>query len=228
MNILIVDDDPKLRGFLCKGLAEQSYTCSEAATVSQALKCLQQDRMTPDLILLDVMLPDGEGWQVLQELRSKGRDTPVIFLTARSQVEERVRGLEMGADDYIIKPFEFRELLARIGVVTRRQSVPTSMTWGSLVLDNMANKVEHDGRPLDLSPKEFAVLRTLLSANGKVVNKAQLLSLVWGVEFDPGTNVVEVGIARLRKRLSDSGPERVQTITGQGYRMASDEGATIG
>ncbi len=227
MDILIVDDDPKLRGFLRKGLEEQSYSCSEASTVGQALECLQPDLPAPDLVLLDVMLPDGEGWQVLRELRSRGRDTPVIFLTARSQVDERVRGLEMGADDYIIKPFEFRELLARIGVVTRRQASPTTLTWGSLVLDNMVNKVEHDGRRLDLSPKEFAVLRTLLSAKGQIVGKVQLLSQVWGVEFDPGTNVVEVGIARLRKRLSGSGPERIQTITGQGYRMASHEDAAI-
>ncbi len=226
MKILIVDDDPKLRGFLRKGLEEQDYTCSEASTVAQAIEGLQA-QVAPDLVLLDVMLPDGEGWQVIKELRSSDLDTPVIFLTARSQVDERVRGLEMGADDYIIKPFEFRELLARIRVVVRRQPTATTVSWGSLALDNILSKVEHAGRRLELSPKELALLRTLLTANGQVVDKAKLLSEVWGVKFDPGTNVVEVGIARLRKRLSASGPEKIETVTGKGYRMALGEETPI-
>ncbi len=226
MEILIVDDDPKLRGFLRKGLEEQDFACSEACTVEQAIAILLGDA-APDLVLLDVMLPDGEGWQVLKELRTMGSETPVIFLTARSQVDERVRGLEMGADDYIIKPFEFRELLARIGVVIRRRPTSTSFSWGSLILDNLENRVSHADRVLELSPKEFTLLRTLMSAKGQVVEKARLLSEVWGVEFDPGTNVVEVGIARLRKRLSLSGPERIETITGQGYRMAPVEEPSV-
>ncbi|MCA9001901.1 MAG: response regulator transcription factor [Planctomycetes bacterium] len=224
MNILIVDDDPKLRGFLVRGLEEQDYDCSEAGSVAQALECLAGPT-APDLVLLDVMLPDGEGWQVLRELRSKGSQVPVLFLTARSQVDERVRGLEMGADDYIVKPFEFRELLARIHVVMRRSSTPTTLAWGSLTLDNLTNRVQHDGRRLELSPKEFALLRTLMAAKGEVISKRDLLSEVWGFDFDPGTNVVEVGVARLRKRLAASGPERIETITGQGYCLASQDDA---
>ncbi|MDF1838239.1 MAG: response regulator transcription factor [Planctomycetota bacterium] len=223
MKILIVDDDPKLRGFLKLGLEEHDYECLEAASVSDALLALE-GAQPPDLILLDVMLPDGEGWQVLLELRSTDKVTPVIFLTARSQVDERVRGLEMGADDYIIKPFEFRELLARIHVAMRRTPSRTTLTWGSLILDNMSNRVEHAGKWLELSPKEFALLRTLMTNSGEVVNRSQLLSDVWGFSFDPGTNVVEVGVARLRKRLSSSGPERIETVTGKGYRMATAEG----
>jgi two-component system copper resistance phosphate regulon response regulator CusR len=176
------------------------------------------------LILLDVMLPDGEGWEVLRELRSKDTVTSVIFLTARSQVDERVRGLEMGADDYIIKPFEFRELLARIQVVRRRSATPTTLVWGSLNLDNLTNRVQHGDRRLELSPKEFALLRALMGAQGEIVGKTQLLSDVWGFNFDPGTNVVEVGVARLRKRLSTSGPERIETVTGQGYRLGNSDG----
>ncbi|MBL4770218.1 MAG: response regulator transcription factor [Planctomycetes bacterium] len=226
MEILIVDDDPKLRGFLRRGLEEQDYSCSEACTVAQAIEGLQ-GQSPPDLILLDVMLPDGEGWQVLKELRSTDSVTPVIFLTARSQVDERVRGLEMGADDYIIKPFEFRELLARIQVVMRRRPASTTFSWGVLSLDNLENRVEHGDRRLELSPKEFALLRALMGAGGNVINKTQLLADVWGFNFDPGTNVVEVGVARLRKRLSVSGPERIETVTGEGYRMAPVESSTL-
>lgn len=215
-----MDDDPKLRGFLKLGLEEQDYSCREAESVASALEALQRPTH-PDLVLLDVMLPDGEGWQVLRELRATDSSTPVIFLTARSQVDERVHGLEMGADDYIIKPFEFRELLARIHVVMRRVPASTTVTWGSLTLDNMANRVKHGDRRLELSPKEFALLRTLMTYQGQVVSKSQLLTDVWGFNFDPGTNVVEVGVARLRKRLSNSGPERIETVTGEGYRMES-------
>ena len=217
MKILIVDDDPKLRGFLRKGLEEQGYECSEASTVAQA-EVEATDAY--DLVLLDVMLPDGDGWEVLQHLRGTGHSTPVIFLTARSLVDERVQGLEMGADDYIIKPFEFRELLARIQVVLRRRTEGAQLEWGALHIESLTQKVRHGNRALDLSPKEYALLRHLVKGGGKVASKAELLSEVWGMDFHPGTNVVEVGVARLRRKLEVSGPERIDTVAGEGYRMA--------
>ncbi len=217
MKILIVDDDPKLRGFLRQGLEEQNLQCVEASSVAEAQEAL---RSSFDLVLLDVMLPDGEGWQVLRELRENDLRTPVIFLTARSLLDERIQGLEMGADDYVIKPFEFRELLARIHVVMRRRSEGAQLRWGQLQMDSLVQKVQHGNRNLDLSPKEFAVLRFLMRRGGQVASKEQLLSHVWGMDFNPGTNVVEVGVARLRKKLDASGPERIETVLGEGYRMA--------
>ena len=216
MKILIVDDDPKLRGFLRQGLDEQDFECTEAATVAEAQECL---RGSFDLILLDVMLPDGEGWQVLRELREEDQRTPVIFLTARSLLDERVQGLEMGADDYVIKPFEFRELLARIHVVLRRRTEGAQLNWGQLRLDSLNQSVRHGERALELSPKEFSLLRFLMKREGRVASKTELLSHVWGMDFHPGTNVVEVGVARLRKKLDVSGPERIETVQGKGYCM---------
>ena len=217
VRILIVEDDPKLRSFLRQGLEEQSYECVEAASVEQAQAALQE---AFDLVLLDVMLPDGEGWQVLKGLREHDRSTAVIFLTARSLVDERVQGLEMGADDYVIKPFEFRELLARIHVVMRRRNESAVVQWGALRVDALSRQVHHDSRAVDLSPKEFALLHYLVVAGERVVPREELLRKVWMLDFDPGTNVVEVGVARLRRKIDHSGPERIETVTGEGYRMA--------
>ncbi|MEZ6003766.1 MAG: response regulator transcription factor [Planctomycetota bacterium] len=221
MKILIVDDDPKLRGFLRKGLEEQGYSCIEAGSVAEAKGCLTQ---TFDLVLLDVMLPDGEGWEILRHLRAEDSQTPAIFLTARSLVDERIQGLEMGADDYVIKPFEFRELLARIQVVLRRRTEGAVLNWGQLRLDSLAQKVVHGERTLDLSPKEFSLLRFLMKKEGQIASKTDLLREVWGMDFHPGTNVVEVGVARLRKKLDLSGPERIETVPGEGYRMGPPAG----
>ena len=214
MKILIVDDDPKLRSFLRQGLEEQGFQCCEAATVAEAEAALEDPF---DLILLDVMLPDGEGWQVLKTLRARDRTTAVIFLTARSLVDERVQGLEMGADDYVIKPFEFRELLARIHVVMRRRTEAAVLQWGALRIDALSRQVHHGGRLLELSPKEFSLLHYLVKGADSVASRDVLL---WKLDFDPGTNVVEVGVARLRRKLDHSGPERIDTVPGVGYRMA--------
>lgn len=221
---MIVDDDPKLRSFLQQGLKEQGYECAEAATVEEARSALTQ---AFDLVLLDVMLPDGEGWQVLKALREKDRSTAVIFLTARSLVDERVQGLEMGADDYVIKPFEFRELLARIQVVMRRRIDAAIVTWGALRIDALSRQVHHDGRAIDLSPKEFALLHYLVVAGERVVTREELLRKVWNLDFDPGTNVVEVGVARVRRKIDHTGPERIETVTGEGYRMAPPMGEAL-
>jgi len=221
VKILIVDDDPKLRGFVAKGLEAHGIGSVSASDGAEALSVLERslaDR--PDLILLDVMMPGKSGMEFLDELRRRGHDLPVIFVTARRGVEDRVKGLRTGADDYVLKPFEFDELLARIeAVIRRRQSVPV-FEIGDLRIDVSRRIVERAGRRIDLSPKEFDLLRTLAEARGRVVSRVELLKVVWGINFDPETNVVDALVARLRRRLDRAGSPLIETVIGQGYRLA--------
>lgn len=220
MKILIVDDDPKLRGFVAKGLAEHGIESLSAGDGGEAQRVLAAaGPVKPDLILLDVMMPGKSGLDFLEELRAGGSDIPVIFVTARRAVEERVQGLRRGADDYILKPFEFDELIARIeAVVRRRQSIPV-FEIGDLRIDVARRIVERGGERIDLSPKEFDLLRTLAEARGRVVTRTELLSVVWGINFDPETNVVDALVARLRRRLDRTGPQLIETAIGEGYRL---------
>ena len=220
MKILIVDDDPKLRGFVAKGLAEHGIESLSAGDGAEAQRVLAAaGPVKPDLILLDVMMPGKSGLDFLEEMRAGGSDIPVIFVTARRAVEERVQGLRRGADDYILKPFEFDELLARIeAVVRRRQSIPV-FEIGDLRIDVARRIVERAGERIDLSPKEFDLLRTLAEARGRVVSRTELLSVVWGINFDPETNVVDALVARLRRRLDRTGPQLIETAIGEGYRL---------
>ena len=220
MKILIVDDDPKLRGFVAKGLAEHGIESLSAGDGGEAQRVLAAaGPVKPDLILLDVMMPGKSGLDFLEELRAGGSDIPVIFVTARRAVEERVQGLRRGADDYILKPFEFDELIARIeAVVRRRQSIPV-FEIGDLRIDVARRIVERGGERIDLSPKEFDLLRTLAEARGRVVTRTELLSVVWGINFDPESNVVDALVARLRRRLDRTGPQLIETAIGEGYRL---------
>ena len=220
MKILIVDDDPKLRGFVAKGLAEHGIESLSAGDGGEAQRVLAAaGPVKPDLILLDVMMPGKSGLDFLEELRAGGSDIPVIFVTARRAVEGRVQGLRRGADDYILKPFEFDELIARIeAVVRRRQSIPV-FEIGDLRIDVARRIVERGGERIDLSPKEFDLLRTLAEARGRVVTRTELLSVVWGINFDPETNVVDALVARLRRRLDRTGPQLIETAIGEGYRL---------
>lgn len=220
MKILIVDDDPKLRGFVAKGLETHGIDSVSASDGAEALSVLERsvtDR--PDLILLDVMMPGKSGMEFLEELRRRGHDLPVIFVTARRGVEDRVKGLRIGADDYVLKPFEFDELLARIeAVIRRRQSVPV-FELGDLRIDVARRIVERAGQRIELSPKEFDLLRTLAEARGRVVTRTELLKVVWGITFDPETNVVDALVARLRRRLDRGAGSMIDTVIGQGYRL---------
>lgn len=218
VNILLVDDDPKFRGFMQKGLQESGMHIETAESGEQALGLLEHRGPGAfDLLLLDVMLPKSTGWDVLERLRKKGDQTPVIFLTARSAVEERVKGLMLGADDYVIKPFEFSELLARIEAVRRRNEKPSALQVGALRLDLERRTVECRGVRIEMSPREFELLVTLARARGQVMTRGELLQKVWGMEFDPGTNVVNVLIARLRRRLDAWAPNLIRTVVGEGY-----------
>lgn len=222
MKILIVDDDPKLRGFVAKGLETHGIDSVSASDGAEALTVLERsvsDR--PDLILLDVMMPGKSGMEFLEELRRRGHDLPVIFVTARRGVEDRVKGLRIGADDYVLKPFEFDELLARIeAVIRRRQSVPV-FEFGDVRIDVARRIVERAGQRIDLSPKEFDLLRTLAEARGRVVSRTELLKVVWGITFDPETNVVDALVARLRRRIDRGGASLIDTVIGQGYRLVT-------
>ncbi|MFT7487378.1 MAG: two-component system copper resistance phosphate regulon response regulator CusR [Candidatus Paceibacteria bacterium] len=220
VRILVVDDDPKFRKFLCEGLAAYGMDTSEAANGEAALEALMGVDPNPfDLLLLDVMMPGASGWDVLEAIREQENEIPTIFLTARDAVEDRVRGLELGADDYIIKPFEFTELLARIdAVIRRRESVPV-LTFGPLHIDLGQREVTIEGKLHELSTKEYDLLLALVREKGKVTSRVKLLKDVWGIDFDPETNLVDVFIARLRRRLQPHGTRLIRTVRGEGYQL---------
>jgi len=223
-RILIVDDDPKLRGVLRRWLAERGFESEEAASGEQALERLgdtSSGRFA--LILLDVMLPGLDGPEVLRRLRDASDSTPTIFVTARDAVEERVSGLELGADDYVIKPFDFNELMARIEAVLRRREDLPVLRRGPLEVRVAERRVTLDGRAVELSQKELALLLALLEARGEVLERSEILRRVWGIDFDPQTNLVDVYVARLRRRLAPRGARMIQTVRGRGYRLVQDD-----
>jgi two-component system OmpR family response regulator len=228
MRLLIVDDDPKFRSYISGGLKESGSECETAADGEAAMKLLEDPGRPPfDLILLDVMMPVQNGWELLHELRAHGRETPVIFVTARDAVEERVKGLKLGADDYIIKPFAFDELLARIDAVIRRRKTMASIEYADLKLDLARRAVMRAGKAVDLSPREFDLLRTLVTNHDRVMTRAELLHEVWGIDFDPETNVVDVHVARLRRKLDRLGKSLIHTVRGEGYKICSTVEAPV-
>jgi DNA-binding response OmpR family regulator len=229
VNVLLVDDDPKFRSFMQKGLQESGMRIETAESAEKASHVLEERGPGAfDLLLLDVMLPQSSGWDVLERLRRRGDPTPVIFLTARSAVEERVKGLRLGADDYVIKPFEFSELLARIEAVRRRHAAAPTLTVGKLRLDLEHRVVDCGGVRIEMSPREFELLLTLARAGGRVLTREELLERVWGMQFDPGTNVVNVLIARLRRRLEPWAPGLIRTVVGEGYVLDPRGGGADG
>ena len=216
-SILIVEDEPRIVTFLTKGLKAAGFTTHTTAAGLEAVTLALQESF--DLIILDVGLPDIDGFEVLQRLRGQGVAAPVIMLTARSSVADRVAGLEGGADDYIPKPFSFEELLARIRVRLRPEVTGTDqmrLTHRDMVLDLRTRTLELEGRKVELSAREFALAETFMRHPGQVLSREQLLSAVWGLDFDPGSNVVEVYVSYLRNKL---GKDRVETVRGMGYRL---------
>jgi len=216
MRILVVDDDPRTRELLRKGLAESGHETGEAENGMEALALLGSTRQY-DLVLLDVMMPRLDGWQTLEQLRKDLDPTPVVMLTARQQLHERVQGLNLGADDYLIKPFAWSELLARIDAVGRRTQ--RVLHCGDLEIDLRGRYVTCGNVRIDLSPREFALLDQLARCPGKVVARKHLLRTVWGIAFDPNTNVLDVTVSRLRRRLRLSREVTVLAVPGQGYRI---------
>jgi two-component system OmpR family response regulator len=225
MKVLIVDDDPKVRGFVSEGLARHGIESLAAGDGEEAARVLAAAPTKPDLILLDVMMPGRGGVEFLEDLRAHGSEIPVIFVTAKRAVEDRVKGLRTGADDYILKPFEFDELLARIDAVVRRREALPLFEVADLRIDVGRRIVERGKERIDLSPKEFDLLRTLAEGRGRTVSRQELLRVVWGINFDPETNVVDALVARLRRRLDRAGPPLVETVIGEGYRLRAPSDA---
>ncbi|NMG16386.1 heavy metal response regulator transcription factor [Aromatoleum bremense] len=224
MKILIVEDEPKTGDYLRQGLAEAGFVVDLARDGLDGLHlALDGDY---DLMVLDVMLPSLDGWGVLQTVRRSGRDVPVLFLTARDQVEDRVRGLELGADDYLVKPFAFSELLARVRTLLRRGKAkePEIYSAGDLELDLLRRRVTRAGVKVDLTSKEFALLELLLRRQGEVLPRSLIASQVWDMNFDSDTNVIEVAVRRLRAKVDDPfEPKLIRTVRGMGYVLEAPQ-----
>jgi two-component system copper resistance phosphate regulon response regulator CusR len=218
MKILVVEDEPKAAAYLRKGLEENGFVVDAAADGEEGLHLARTGGY--DLIVLDVMLPRRDGWSVLAELRQDGQQTPVLLLTARDAVDDRVRGLELGGDDYLVKPFAFSELLARIRSVLRRgpARTPDLVRVADLELDLVRHRATRAGRRLDLTPREFALLALLARRAGEVLSRTLIAEQVWDMNFDCDSNVVDVHVRRLRAKADDPfGSRLIHTVRGAGY-----------
>jgi two-component system, OmpR family, response regulator len=219
MHALIIEDDRTIADFVARGLREAGFAVDVASDGEEGLAvALEQN---PDVAIVDLMLPQRDGLSVIDELRRRGRTTPVLILSARRSVDDRVRGLQAGGDDYLTKPFAFAELLARVQALVRRASrapEPTTLTVADLALDLLTRKVTRGASVIDLRPREFALLEYLMRNAGKVVSKTMILSHVWEYNFDPQTNIVDVLVSRLRDRIDRPfGKKLLQTVRGVGY-----------
>ncbi len=222
-SVLVVDDDPGLRELLRSALRFAGFDVEAVGDVPAALAAI--GTRTPDAIVLDVMLPGTDGFDLLHLLRAQGVDVPVMFLTARDELDDRVRGLRMGGDDYLTKPFSVVEVAARLEALLRRaRRVPPSvpegvLRCGDLEMDEARHVVTRGGRPVELSPTEFRLLRYLLANTGRVVSKAQILDHVWQYDFGGDTGVVERFVSNLRRKIDFGGPSMVHTVRGFGYSL---------
>jgi two-component system copper resistance phosphate regulon response regulator CusR len=218
VKILVVEDEAKTASYLTKGLGESGFVVDVARDGSLGLELALRGEYA--LIVVDVMLPRRDGWSLVASLRQAGRETPVIFLTARDLVEDRVRGLNLGADDYLVKPFAFSELLARIRSVMRRGPTrhPDQFRIGDLEIDFPRQRVVRSGQRLELTAKEFALLSLLARRAGEPLSRTLIAEQVWDIDFDPGTNVVDVHVRRLRSKVDDPFERKlIHTVRGVGY-----------
>ena len=225
MKILVVEDEGKTGDYLKQGLMEAGFTVDLARDGVDGLHLALSEAY--DLAILDVMLPGIDGWQVLQGIRRAGKDMPVLFLTARDEIDDRVKGLELGADDYLVKPFAFAELLARVRTLLRRGGKATEsdqLRAADLELDLLRRRVSRSGKKIDLTSKEFALLELLLRRQGEVLPRSLIASQVWDMNFDSDTNVIEVAIRRLRAKVDDGfEPKLIRTVRGMGYVLEAAE-----
>lgn len=225
MKILLVEDEQKIADFICEGMQTKNFTVTHCADGNQGYEVASKN--TFDIIILDIMLPGRDGLDILRSLRQIGIDTPVILLTARNELGDRVQGLEMGADDYLAKPFYVEELNARIQALLRRQGGTQQhvVEVGSLQLDCINRSINCQGQSVELTSREFSLLECLMRSPNKVLTRGQLLEHVWGYDFDPCTNVVDVCIKRIRRKLTslESAGKMVgaiESVRGTGYRLS--------
>ncbi|HKQ06209.1 MAG TPA: response regulator transcription factor [Blastocatellia bacterium] len=223
MRILLVEDEPRVAHFVAKGLREQSYAVDIAADGEAALH--QASSNAYELIILDVMLPLKNGFEVCQQMRAQGIKQPVLMLTARDAVEDRVTGLDCGADDYLGKPFDFKELLARIRALLRRRKEfwPETVQVADLVVNTSSHAVTRAGRPISLTAKEYSLLEFFVLRAGKLVGRDEIAEHVWDENFDPFSNIIDVYVRRLRKKIDDGfEPPLIHTRRGEGYLLSAD------
>jgi DNA-binding response OmpR family regulator len=218
-NILIAEDEERISSFLERGLTASGFTTETAVTGDEALRLARTGRF--DLVILDLGLPTMDGFEVLRELRREDQELPVVILTARENVRDTVAGFEGGADDYMTKPFRFQELLARVRVrlKSERNAAVTTIRVGNMKLDLRTKQVLVGGKEIDLSAREFAMAEAFFRHPGQVLSREQLLDLVWGYAFDPGSNIVDVYVGYLRRKL---GKEQISSVRGMGYRLEQD------
>ncbi len=229
MKILIVEDEPKTSEYLRQGLSEAGFVVDLARSGLDGHHLANTE--TYDLVILDVMLPDIDGWKILKSLRESGTQVPVLFLTARDSVSDRVKGLDLGADDYLVKPFAFAELLARVRTLLRRgaggAAVETKLTAADLELDLMRRRATRSGQRIQLTAREFALLELLMRHESEVLPRSLIASQVWDMNFDSDTNVIDVAIRRLRAKIDDPFETKlIHTVRGRGYMLdaAGEEG----
>ena len=222
MRVLLVEDDSRIASFVTKGLAAEGYSTTVAPSLASALAEVATPEPPVDVILLDLTLPDGPGEDLLPVVRDRAPTVPVIILTARGRVEDKVRGLDMGASDYVTKPFAFSELLARIRAAARSatQAATNELVVGDLRLDLHSKVASRAGRRVELAPREWALLELFMRNPTQVLSRATILSHVWDFSFDPGSNVVDVYVGYLRRKLNHDGLEPlIITVRGAGYRL---------
>lgn len=227
MRILVVEDEKKVSSFIKKGLEEESYAVDVADDGAQGYE--MASTTTYDLVILDLMLPKMDGFQVLAKIRNDGTETPVLILTARDQVDDRVKGLDLGADDYLPKPFAFTELLARVRALLRRAggSRAATLRVGDLSLDPVTREVRRGERKLDLTAKEYALLEFFMRNREKILTRTIISEHVWDINFDSMTNIVDVYVNHLRNKLESEGePRLIHTVRGVGYVIRPEESAT--
>ena len=223
MRILVVEDESRIADFLSRGLVSAGYAVDVAATGGSAIDMIHSTDY--DLVILDLGLPDVDGLTVLQKIRNRKVSPPVLILSARDAVDDRVKGLEGGADDYLVKPFAFVELLARVRVLLRRgQPTPEKLQVGDLSLDCIRRKVSRDGENIELAPKEFSILEYLMRNRGRPLSRTMIVEHVWDMDYDGLTNIVDVYIRHLRSKIDDKWPQKmIQTVRGIGYMLDAPE-----
>ncbi len=222
MRVLVIEDEAKTAAYVQKGLSEHGFVVDVARDGREGLHLAME--VSYDLLIVDVMLPGRDGWSILGELRKRGRETPALFLTARDSVADKVRGLELGADDYLVKPFAFSELLARIHSVLRRGGTrqPTVLRIVDLELDLQRHKATRGGQFLELTPKEFLLLAFLVRRQGEILSRTLIAEHVWDMNFDSDTNVIDVHIRRLRSKVDEPFQQKlIHTVRGMGYVLES-------